>query len=91
MPWTTPPASGATVHIWNGYSLAERDRRWKAVRESAAKAGLDCIFVPLGNGVDGRYLTGPSMTSTGNTVDYDRFFKVLDQMIANARKKPGSK
>jgi Xaa-Pro aminopeptidase len=57
MPWTTPPASGATVHIWNGYSLAERDRRWKAVRENAAKAGLDCIFVPLGNGVDGRYLT----------------------------------
>ena len=57
MPWTTPPASGATVHIWNGYSLAERDRRWNAVRESAAKAGFDCIFVPLGNGVDGRYLT----------------------------------
>jgi Xaa-Pro aminopeptidase len=57
MPWTTPPASGATVHIWNGYSLAERDRRWKAVRENAAKASLDCIFVPLGNGVDGRYLT----------------------------------
>jgi Xaa-Pro aminopeptidase len=57
MPWTTPPASGATVHIWNGYSLAERDRRWQAVRENAAKAGLDCIFVPLGNGVDGRYLT----------------------------------
>ena len=57
MPWTTPPASGATVHIWNGYSLAERDRRWKAVREGAAKAGLDCILVPLGNGVDGRYLT----------------------------------
>jgi Xaa-Pro aminopeptidase len=57
MPWTTPPASGATVHIWNGYSLAERDRRWQAVRENAAKASLDCIFVPLGNGVDGRYLT----------------------------------
>ncbi|HEV8726048.1 MAG TPA: M24 family metallopeptidase, partial [Candidatus Binatia bacterium] len=32
-------------------------RRWKAVRESAAKTGMDCIFVPLGNGVDGRYLT----------------------------------
>jgi Xaa-Pro aminopeptidase len=57
MPWTTPPASGATVHIWNGYSLAERDRRWNAVRESAVKAGFDCILVPLGNGVDGRYLT----------------------------------
>lgn len=37
--------------------------------------------------VDGKYMTGPSMTSTGNTVDFDRFFKVLDQMIAGARKK----
>jgi hypothetical protein len=43
--------------------------------------------------VDGRYLTGPSMTSTGNAVDYDRFYKVLDQMIASERnkKKPASK
>jgi thiol:disulfide interchange protein DsbA len=41
--------------------------------------------------VDGKWLTGPSMTSTGNSVDYDHFFKVLDQMIANARKKPASK
>ena len=57
MPWTTPPGSGATVYIWNGYSLAERDRRWNAVRANAAKAGFDCILVPLGNGVDGRYMT----------------------------------
>ena len=41
--------------------------------------------------VDGRFLTGPSMTSSGNSVDYDHFFKVLDQMIAGARKKPGGK
>ncbi|MGH7851969.1 MAG: M24 family metallopeptidase [Candidatus Binatia bacterium] len=57
MPWTTPPGAGATVHIWNGYSLRERDRRWQAVRENAAKAGFDCILVPLGNGIDGRYMT----------------------------------
>ena len=57
MPWKTPPGAGATVFIWSGYSLAERDRRWKAVRENAAKAGFDCILVPLGNGVDGRYMT----------------------------------
>ena len=57
MPWTTPPGAGATVFIWSGYSLAERDRRWKAVRENAAKAGFDCVLVPLGNGVDGRYMT----------------------------------
>jgi len=57
MPWTSPPGAGATVFIWSGYSLAERDRRWKAVRENAAKAGFDCVLVPLGNGVDGRYMT----------------------------------
>lgn len=57
MPWTSPPGAGATVFIWSGYSLAERDRRWKAVRENAAKAGFDCILVPLGNGVDARYMT----------------------------------
>jgi Xaa-Pro dipeptidase len=57
MPWTTPPGAGATVFIWSGYSLAERDRRWQAVRENAGKAGFDCILIPLGNGVDGRYLT----------------------------------
>src|ERR1051325_5808994 len=39
---------------WNGYSLAERDWRWNRVREGAAKAGYDCIFIPLC--VDGRNL-----------------------------------
>lgn len=57
MPWTTPPGAGATVHIWTDYSLAERDRRWQAVRDGAAKAGFDCILVPLGNGIDARYMT----------------------------------
>ncbi|NIO12135.1 MAG: M24 family metallopeptidase [Deltaproteobacteria bacterium] len=57
MPPKPPASAGANVPIWAEYSLAERDRRWKAVRENAAKAGLDCIFVPLGNGTDGRYLT----------------------------------
>lgn len=57
MPWTQATRAGATVHIWSGYSLAERDRRWSAVSEKAASAGFDCILVPLGNGVDGRYMT----------------------------------
>lgn len=41
--------------------------------------------------VNGRYLTAPSMTATGNSIDYDRFFKVLDQLVATARKSPGAK
>jgi Xaa-Pro dipeptidase len=39
---------------WAGYSLAERDWRWQRVRNNAAKAEFDCIFVPLC--VDGRNL-----------------------------------
>jgi Xaa-Pro aminopeptidase len=57
MPWKNATRAGATVHLWNGYSLAERERRWNAVRAGAAKAGFDCILVPLGNGIDGRYMT----------------------------------
>ena len=37
--------------------------------------------------IDGKFLTGPSMTSTGSSVDYDRFFKVVDELIAQSRKK----
>ncbi len=51
------PVGGPILGIWSGYSVAERDRRWAAVRENAARAGIDCVFVPLGNGIDGRYLT----------------------------------
>ena len=51
------PAQRTTVWVWNGYSLAERDRRWAAVRANAAAAGFDCVFVPIGNGIDARYLT----------------------------------
>ena len=57
MAYKPPTRAGATVYVWSNYSLQERDRRWKAVRESGAKAGFDCIFVPLGDGVDARYLT----------------------------------
>lgn len=49
--------AGPALGFWQGYSLAERDRRWSVVRANAAREGLDCVFVPLGNGVDGRYLT----------------------------------
>jgi hypothetical protein len=50
LPLTRQPA-------WGGFPLQERDRRWQAVRDNAAKADLDCLFVPLGNRFDARYLT----------------------------------
>ena len=41
--------------------------------------------------VDGRFLTAPSMTSKGSSVDYPRFLKVLDQLVASSRRKVGAK
>ena len=41
--------------------------------------------------VDGKYVTAPSMDGyvSGNRLDYDKFFKGLDQLIAMARKERG--
>jgi Xaa-Pro aminopeptidase len=84
MPWTTPPGAGATVFIWSGYSLAERDRRWRAVREHAAKAGFDCILVPLGNGVDGRYLTQLRCSAIALPTDGRAPIIIADRRSSNA-------
>src|SRR5581483_10371492 len=50
-------STGAPADVWEGYSLAERDRRWNALRTAGSAAGYDCIFVPLGAGLDACYLT----------------------------------
>jgi Xaa-Pro aminopeptidase len=60
---------------WKGYSLAERDWRWQRVRENAAKAGFDCVFVPLC--VDGRNLHLSLEQSRGTRSDC-RFLTQLE-------------
>lgn len=60
---------------WDGYSLAERDWRWRRVRENAVKAGFDCIFVPLC--VDGRNLHLSLEQARGTRSDC-RFLTQLD-------------
>jgi Xaa-Pro aminopeptidase len=42
------------MHPYRRFSLAERDRRWKAIRELMARDGLDAIVVPpnTGNSTD---------------------------------------
>jgi len=52
---------------WQGYSLAERDRRWSAVRQRAEEAGFDCLFLPLT--ADGRNLRPSSANARGNRAD----------------------
>ncbi len=60
---------------WRGYSLAERDWRWRRVRENAAQAGFDCVFVPLC--VDGRNLHLSLEQSRGTRSDC-RFLTQLE-------------
>ena len=67
-------ASPADIQ-WTGYSLSERDWRWQRVRDNAAKAGFDCIFVPLC--VDGRNLHLSLEQHRGTRSDC-RFLTTLD-------------
>lgn len=60
---------------WRGYSLAERDWRRQRVRDKAAKAGFDCVFVPLC--VDGRNLHLSLEQSHGTRADC-RFLTQLE-------------
>ena len=42
--------------------------------------------------VDGRYLIAPSMTlNPDNSINYERFFRVVDELVAVARKNRGGK
>jgi len=63
----------------------------RAQRSSDMTRGYDVPGTPA-LVVDGKYLTGPSMTSApGTSVDYGHFFQVLDQLIVRARKERGGK
>src|SRR5207245_302070 len=64
---------------WRGYSTAERDRRWAAVRQNAATSGLDCVFVPLGNGSDARYLSQQRATAVVLPTDARPPIAISDQ------------
>ncbi len=65
----------APTDIWTGFSLAERDRRWNAVRENAAAAGFDCILVPPC--VDGRILRLSPENSRGTRAD-SRYLTLME-------------
>jgi thiol:disulfide interchange protein DsbA len=73
------------IDTYNSFSVQSRTQRATDVTRRYNVPFTPAIVV------DGRYLTGPSMTATGNAVDYDRFFKVLDQIIASARKNHAAK
>jgi protein dithiol oxidoreductase (disulfide-forming) len=59
----------------------------KLQRSMAVARGYGVQFTPS-MAIDGKYYTGPSMVSTGGSgpPDYDRFFKVVNELIDMERK-----
>ena len=70
----------------NSFSVQSRTQRAMDVTRAYDIPGTPAIVI------DGRYLTAPSMIvkPDSKTIDYDRFFKVVDQVIAMARKEKGA-
>lgn len=74
------------VDTYNSFSVTTRSQRAMDITRSYDIPGTPAVVV------NGRYLTAPSMVlKSDNTIDYDRFFRVLDQLIAMSRKSPTAK
>ena len=74
------------LDTYNSFAVNGRAQRSADMTRSYDIPGTPALVV------DGRYLTGPSMTiNPDNSVNYERFFQVLEQLIAQARKDRGGK
>jgi protein dithiol oxidoreductase (disulfide-forming) len=69
------------LDTYNSFAVNTRTKRSEDITRSYDVPGTPAIVV------DGKYITGPSMTlNPDSSVNYDRFFQVVDQLIAVARK-----
>lgn len=71
---------------YNSFAVSARATGAKEITRKFDISGTPAIVV------DGRYLTAPSMILKPNKeVDFDRYFQVLDHVVALARKSRGAK
>ena len=74
------------LDTYNSFAVNGRAQRTTDVTRSYDIPGTPALVV------NGRYLTGPSMmVGSDNNISYERFFQVLDQLIAQARTERGGK
>jgi protein dithiol oxidoreductase (disulfide-forming) len=74
------------IDTYNSFAVNSLTQRTLALTRNYDITGTPSIVV------DGRYLTSPSMIlKPDNTLDYPRYFQVLDEIIALARKNRGRK
>lgn len=69
---------------YNSFAVQSRAQRSIEVTRNYDIPGTPALVV------DGKYLTAPSMTlNPDNSINYDRYFRILDEVIALARKTRG--
>jgi protein dithiol oxidoreductase (disulfide-forming) len=69
------------IDAYNSFAVNGRVKRSEDMTRSFDVPGTPALAV------DGKFMTGPSMTvNADGSVNYERFFQVLDQLIARARK-----
>lgn len=74
------------LDTYNSFAVNGRVQRSADMTRSYDVPGTPALVI------DGKYLTAPSMTvNPDNSVNYGRFFQVLDQLIAQARKERAGK
>jgi protein dithiol oxidoreductase (disulfide-forming) len=74
------------IDTYNSFAVNSRTQRTFELTRRYDIPGTPALVV------DGKYLTAPSMTlNPDNSVNYERFFRVLDEIIALARKERRSK
>lgn len=74
------------AQTYNSFSIQTRAQRAKEITANYDIPGTPALVV------DGKYLTAPSLVlNADNSINYDRYFKVLEEVIALARKTRGGK
>lgn len=72
--------------VYNSFGINGRTQRSIELTRKFDIPGTPALVI------DGRYLTAPSRTlKADHSVDYERFFQVVDGLIAEARKTKGAK
>lgn len=74
------------IDTYNSFAVQGRTQRSIDMTRNYDIPGTPALVI------DGKYLTAPSLTlKPDKSIDYDRFFQVVDQLIALARKNHGGK
>jgi thiol:disulfide interchange protein DsbA len=74
------------IDTYNSFAVQSRTQRTIDFTQRYDIPGTPALVI------DGRYLTAPSMTlKADRSIDYDRFFQVVDQLVAQSRKARGAK